>query len=93
MPYKFTTFVLINFLFLSCAVVESPATDISGERISDLVKTLASDEFEGRAPGGVGEDKTVAFLIEQFQSIGLEPGGENGNWTQNVPLIHTQIQG
>ena len=32
--------------------------------------------------GGVGEEKTVNYLIEQFQAAGLEPGGENGGWTQ-----------
>ena len=52
---------------------------------------LASDEFRGRAPGTPGEDKTIAFLEEQFTQIGLQPGGDNGGWTQAVPLIHTQI--
>jgi hypothetical protein len=31
------------------------------------VKALASDAFEGRAPGTPGEDKTVAYLIDQFK--------------------------
>ena len=32
--------------------------------------------------GGAGEEKTVNYLIQQFQAAGLEPGGENGSWTQ-----------
>ena len=32
------------------------------------MKVLASDEFEGRAPGSAGEEKTVAYLSAQFQS-------------------------
>jgi hypothetical protein len=32
----------------------------------DHVKLLASDEFEGRAPGTPGEEKTVAYLTNQF---------------------------
>jgi Zn-dependent M28 family amino/carboxypeptidase len=64
---------------------------IEGQRLSDIVKVLASDEFEGRAPGGPGEAQTIAFLVDQFESLGLEPGGTDGTWTHGVPLIHTQL--
>ena len=66
-------------------------TSIDSQRLSNIVKVLASDEFEGRAPGGPGEAKTIEFLIDQFQSLGLEPGGTDGTWTHAVPLIHTQL--
>jgi len=64
---------------------------IEAQRLSDIVKVLASDEFEGRAPGGPGEVKTIAYLVDQFEYLGLEPGGTNGTWTHAVPLIHTQL--
>lgn len=52
------------------------------------VKTLASDEFEGRAPGSAGEDKTVEYLRAQFQRMGLKPG--NGDsYFQTVPMVET----
>jgi Zn-dependent M28 family amino/carboxypeptidase len=73
------------------AVTKTTRPAIDSQRLSDIVKVLASDEFEGRAPGGPGEAKTVAFLIDQFESLGLEPGGENGSWTHAVPLIHTEL--
>jgi Zn-dependent M28 family amino/carboxypeptidase len=73
------------------AVTKTTAAAIDGQRLSDIVKVLASDEFEGRAPGGPGEAKTIAYLVNQFKSLGLEPGGENGTWTHAVPLIHTQL--
>ncbi len=47
--------------------------------------------LQGRAPGTEGERRTIAWLIEQFRSLGLQPGGENGGWTQRVPLIRTQL--
>jgi Zn-dependent M28 family amino/carboxypeptidase len=75
----------------SAAAAKPAAATIDSQRLSDIVKVLASDEFEGRAPGGPGEAKTITFLVEQFQSIGLEPGGVDGTWTQSVPLIHTQL--
>ncbi len=37
-------------------------------RLLAWVTALASDEFEGRAPGTPGETKTVAYLIEQFRA-------------------------
>ena len=48
---------------------------------------LASDEFEGRAPGSVGETRTVEYLIGQFSALGLEPGNPDGTWIQQVPLV------
>jgi aminopeptidase len=68
------------------------ANGISAERMSEITRVLASDEFQGRSMGGVGEEKTVAYLIQQFRSAGLEPGGENGGWTQAVPMIRTQLR-
>ncbi len=87
---EITTSVVDNKID-NAAVVETAAAAIDSQRLSDIVKVLASDEFEGRAPGGPGEAKTIAFLVEQFQSLGLEPGGVDGTWTHSVPLIHTQL--
>ena len=69
-----------------------PPPSVSMERMSEITRVLASDEFQGRSMGTVGEERTVAYLIEQFRAAGLEPGGENGTWVQTVPLIRTQLQ-
>src|SRR5690554_4892582 len=84
-----TMLMITSFLLLPFS---SQAAEINAENLSEIVKVLASDEFEGRAPGGVGEEKTVNYLIDQFKAIGVEPGGENGGWTQAVPLLHTQLE-
>ncbi|WP_034159567.1 M28 family metallopeptidase [Sphingomonas sp. ERG5] len=68
-----------------------PRAAVDPTRLSETVKTLASDEYEGRAPGTAGERKTIEFLIARFKAMGLEPGGDKGGWTQAVPLIHTRI--
>src|SRR5437868_431648 len=60
---------------------------ISAASILSRVKVLASDEFEGRAPGSAGEEKTVAYLIGEFKKIGLQPGNPDGTYIQNVPLV------
>jgi len=69
-----------------------PAAHVNTQRMSDITRVLASDEFQGRAPGTPGEERTIPYLIEQFKAAGLEPAGENGGWTQTVPMIHTQLQ-
>jgi len=52
----------------------------------DITRTLSSDEFEGRAPGSVGEEKTLSLLTAEFAKAGLQPG--NGDsWFQDVPLV------
>ena len=50
-------------------------------------RTLASAEFEGRAPGTKGEDRTVAYLADQFKRYGLEPAAADGSYFQRVPLV------
>jgi Zn-dependent M28 family amino/carboxypeptidase len=50
------------------------------------IKGLASDEFEGRAPGTKGEELSVKYITDQFKKIGLKPGNPNGTYTQEVPL-------
>ncbi|MFN5821605.1 MAG: M28 family metallopeptidase [Novosphingobium sp.] len=54
--------------------------------LAEMVKTLSSDEFEGRSPGTAGEETTVAYLIERFKAAGLQPGNK-GSWTQDVPTV------
>ncbi|MFT8490221.1 MAG: M28 family metallopeptidase [Gluconobacter oxydans] len=67
-----------------------PIAEISPSRMSETMKILASDRFEGRAPGTEGEKVTVPWLIEQYKALGLEPAGENGGWTQTVPMLRTR---
>ena len=69
----------------------SAAPRIDPVRMSNMIRTLASDEYEGRAPGTAGEAKTIAYIAEQFRQAGLEPAGENGGWMQKVPLVRTQL--
>ena len=83
-------FIILLLIAGAAQAADSPRVDTA--RLSEIVKVLASDEFEGRAPGGVGEEKTVAFLVERFKMLGLEPGGRDGAWTHPVPLLHTQIK-
>lgn len=67
------------------ATPEIEAIDLT--RVLADVRALASDEFEGRFPGSRGEERTVAFVAEQFRKAGLQPAGTGGSWFQPVPLV------
>ena len=61
--------------------------DTTDGTMKEMTKTLSSDAFEGRAPGSAGEEKTTAYLVEKFKAAGLAPGGKDGSWFQDVPLL------
>ncbi|MEL7317529.1 MAG: M28 family peptidase [Pseudomonadota bacterium] len=52
------------------------------------IETLASDEYEGRAPGTPGGLKTVGYLTQRFAEVGLTSGtNDPGNpWRAPVAL-------
>ncbi|GAA4007693.1 M28 family metallopeptidase [Sphingomonas humi] len=69
------------------------AQTFSIPRLTQDIKTLSDDSFEGRGPATPGEAKTVAYLSQQLKAAGVQPGGEvvNGQrqWTQRVPLLQS----
>lgn len=61
-------------------------SNITAEDFQGPLKTLSSDEFEGRLPTTEGERKTLDFLTSQFKAAGFEPG--NGDsFLQEVALM------
>lgn len=56
-----------------------PSNDLSviEENLASHIAVLASDDFEGRKPGTVGEIKTLRYLIDQWEAAGLEGGTNN----------------
>ena len=61
---------------------ELPQVDV--DAVLAHTKVLSSDHFEGRAPGGKGEQLTVGYLVDQFRKIGLKPGNPDGTFIQKV---------
>jgi Zn-dependent M28 family amino/carboxypeptidase len=64
-------------------------TDVTvrADAIMNDIRTLSSDEFEGRAPGSKGETLTVQYFVDQFKAAGLQPGNPDGTFMQKVPLV------
>ncbi|OOG66055.1 peptidase M20 [Rhodanobacter sp. B04] len=86
-------------LALSSALMAAtvPAPTFDPHRLSDEVKTLSSDAFEGRGPNTPGETRTIDYMVAQMKAAGLQPGGDlkdgKRSWTQAVPLLRTEIIG
>jgi len=51
---------------------------------------LADDARNGRMSGTAGYQDAAAYVVRQFESLGLEAGGEEG-WYQNVPMIGNRL--
>ncbi len=62
----------------------------SVERLMAEIRTLSSDEFQGRGPGTKGEELSIAYIQKQFRDAGLEPGNPDGTYLQAVPLVGTR---
>jgi Zn-dependent M28 family amino/carboxypeptidase len=60
---------------------------ITAEDLLARTQALSADTFEGRAPGTPGEERTVAYLIDQFRGMGLQPGNPDGSYVQTVDLV------
>jgi Zn-dependent M28 family amino/carboxypeptidase len=71
----------------AAAALQAALESITAADLLRHIQVLASDEFEGRAPGSKGEELTVAYLQEQFAKMGLAPGNPDGSWVQPVPLV------
>lgn len=82
---------LLCSTLLVCAGAQAQNPDaalasIKADELLQHIKVLASDEFEGRAPGSQGETRTVDYLKQQFRQLGLRPGNPDGSWVQGVPM-------
>lgn len=70
------------------------AQEFSAERLSEQIRTISADEFDGRFPGTEGERRTLDWLQAQYEAMGFAPGGPNGQWLQHVELrSYTPVAG
>lgn len=89
---KFIKLFLSLFLMvlLSNCNQQNPAeiaeATINAKDLESHVIKLASDEFLGRQPFTIGEEKTIAYLADEFKKMGLI-GANNGSYFQEVPMV------
>ncbi len=80
--------ILTGFLAVIAAIA-SPA--LAKDRVEQALRAdiavLASDEYQGRAPGTIGEQKTIGYIRQSWQKAKLKPAGDDGSWFAAVPLV------
>ncbi len=88
----FRPFMLAGLLSTSAiAMAAPPSFDVA--RVGADIKTLSSDEYEGRGPATRAEAKTIDYIAAQMKAAGLKPAGPKGSWFQDVPLRMSNITG
>src|SRR5438132_142635 len=65
----------------ACSGPPRPTISIDGDSIKTHIQKLASDEMQGRAPGGKGEELATTYISDFFKSIGLQ------TQLQPVPMV------
>ncbi|MGO3301076.1 MAG: M28 family metallopeptidase, partial [Pseudoalteromonas sp.] len=73
--------LLVALLGCSEQASEKPklekAIGVNLNNVKQHIKTLASDDFEGRGPLTNGEVKTVSYLADQYKAMGLTGAYKN----------------
>jgi hypothetical protein len=94
---SYITVLFLAFAWIGCTsekpeeIASTALESITAEDLQKHIATLASDEFQGRMPFTEGEEKTIAYLKNTFQEMGLEPGNgdrrSGDSYFQEVPLV------
>lgn len=66
--------------------VKRAMNQIDTVTIRNHIAYLADDKLKGRMPGTEGYQMAVDYVINQFKQIGIEPGGDPGQYTQKLVL-------
>jgi Zn-dependent M28 family amino/carboxypeptidase len=78
----------------------APAPAPSGPAESEIqeaalkahIQALSADDMEGRAPSTPGGTRAAEYLAKQLAALGLEPGGDNGTYMQQVPVVESTVE-
>jgi hypothetical protein len=72
----------------------SKAVDsIDEQGLKSHVRFLASDALEGREAGSEGSRAAAVYLLEQFETNGLEPAGSDGSYEQSFGKNYRNLLG
>ena len=85
--------LLVSVAVMALTASSALAQNADAARLNEHVRVLASDAFEGRGVATPGEQRTVDYVVSQFQALGLEPGGPDGSWVQRAQLGRTRQDG
>ena len=65
--------------------------EIQEASLTKHLQALAADDMEGRAPSTPGGQKAADYIAAQLKAMGVEPGGDNGTYFQQVPIVESTV--
>ncbi|MDZ7589077.1 MAG: hypothetical protein U5J78_08100 [Parasphingorhabdus sp.] len=77
----------IAFCFALAFSVSVSAQPVTEAELAEHIGLLASDAYQGREPGTVGETQAAAYIAAQWSALGLKPSAAGGYWYQPVSLV------
>lgn len=66
--------------------VKRAMSQVDTVTIRNHIGYLADDKLKGRLPGTEGYQMAVDYVVDQFQKMGIQPGGDPGKYTQKLIL-------
>lgn len=82
-----TSASLLAILALSSCAVKNPDWLVRQPEVSRLIRTLASDDMQGRATFSPGADKAATFIANEFKKIGLKPLDGQSGFRQEFSML------
>ncbi|RIW18885.1 peptidase M28 [Algoriphagus lacus] len=89
--YLFLILVFTSFQAFSQKVsipgsVKRAMNQIDTLTIRNHIAYLADDKLKGRMPGTEGYQMAVDYVVDQYKKMGVQPGGDPGQYTQKLIL-------
>lgn len=78
---------LLALLLFNASQSNAAEPEVSEHRLRAHVEFLSSDLLAGRGTGTDGYKISAAYVASQLRALGIEPGGSDGSYYQQVPLI------
>ena len=66
---------------------QAAAKAITRDALEGPIRFLSDDLLEGRGPGSRGDELTQAYLATSLESLGFEPGAQDGQWLQTFEIV------
>jgi len=90
-PSSFVAVLMAGAALSACAAPAAlegsgPVAAFDAARIAEDIRVLSDDSFEGRGIATPAEQKVIDYLSREYAAAGFQPGGPNGQWTQDVIL-------
>ena len=98
MNFKIPFSILLAYTAAGCATAptgretaEATSAAITPADLRTRLYIFADDSMRGRAAGTIDNLRGAAYIEREVKRLGLEPGGENGTYFQDVPLGSRRI--